>query len=219
MTIFYFVRHGETRINQEQRFNGGNVDSPLTEKGVAGAKITGRLLREVHFDAAFASSMPRAVKTARIILKQNFYNYPEQLQTDPRLREIDLGDWDGQKIQAMADHPQFSNYFNRPDLFDAAAVHAEPFAHLLKRSTAAITDYIQSGAQTVLVVSHGSLLLVLLNQLTGGDLAQVRKRKMLANSSVTLVRAKTQPPFEMIGFNVTADSLAGQPALKPYFGA
>ncbi|MFD1671384.1 histidine phosphatase family protein [Agrilactobacillus yilanensis] len=217
MTIFYFVRHGETRINHEARFNGGNVDSPLTPQGILGAQRTGNLLKRVTFDQMVASSLPRAQRTARIILKRNLNCYPEELVLDHRLREIDLGDWDGQKIDSVLAHPQYQAYFKQPEKFDAQAIHAEDFQHLLARANAAITPYIQPEANKVLVVSHGSLLLFLIHQLTGGSIATVRKQKMLANSSVTVLQSTTTGPFETLGLNITADNIQQRPELAPLF--
>lgn len=217
MTIFYFVRHGETRINQEQRFNGGRVDSPLTAQGIMGAKATGRLLQSVHFDQMVASSMPRAQRTARIILKRNHFCYPENLIVDHRLREIDLGDWDGVKIDAVADHPQCHNYFHQPEQFDADAIHAESIESLLKRSSEAISDYTRAEEDRVLVVSHGSLLLFLINQLTGGRIPEVRKHRMLANSSVTVLSSKETGPFQTLAFNITAENIKDKPQAQYLF--
>lgn len=216
MTIFYFVRHGETIINHEKRFNGGCVDSPLTAQGILGAESTGKLLQQVRFDQMVSSSLPRAQRTARIILKRNFHCYPEYLAVDHRLREVGLGDWDGQKITAVADDPQFYNYFNHPDRFNADLIHAESFESLLARAQAVIQDYTKPENHKVLIVSHGSLLLFLINALTGGTLAEVRKHKMLANSSVTILRARSKAPFETLGFNITPDAVAKMPAIKPF---
>ncbi|XBG78820.1 phosphoglycerate mutase family protein [Enterococcus cecorum] len=38
MTRFYFLRHGITEINEQRRFNGGRVDSPLTPEGIEQTK-------------------------------------------------------------------------------------------------------------------------------------------------------------------------------------
>lgn len=217
MTIFYFVRHGETVINHEQRFNGGSVDSPLTQKGILGAEATGNLLQNVAFDQMVVSSLPRAQRTARIILKRNHHCYPEYLAVDPRLREVGLGDWDGQKIDAVADDPQFHNYFNHPERFNAALIHAESFEHLLARAQAVIQEYTRPENEKVLIVSHGSLLLFLVNALTGGDLSEVRKHKMLANSSVTILQSQPKGPFTTLGFNITPDNIATTPEWQPYF--
>lgn len=69
MTTLYLVRHGQTEFNVQKRVQG-MADSALTPKGIADAKALGRgfQLAGVHFDAAFASDLTRAVDTAHFIL-------------------------------------------------------------------------------------------------------------------------------------------------------
>ena len=58
------IRHGESTWNLENRFTGW-TDVPLTETGVAQARLAGRLLREAgyEFDVAYTSVLKRAVWT------------------------------------------------------------------------------------------------------------------------------------------------------------
>ncbi|MCJ2043205.1 2,3-bisphosphoglycerate-dependent phosphoglycerate mutase [Methylobacterium sp. J-078] len=63
------VRHGESRANAEGLFTG-MIDAPLTERGRREAEAAGsRLGREgFRFDAAFTSTLSRAIDTARLAL-------------------------------------------------------------------------------------------------------------------------------------------------------
>ena len=68
MTLeLWLVRHGKTVFNTLGRLQGWS-DSPLTPEGCAAAADLGMRLAAsgVRFDAAFASTAPRAVKTARL---------------------------------------------------------------------------------------------------------------------------------------------------------
>ncbi len=58
------IRHGESTWNLENRFTGW-TDVPLTDTGVAQARLAGRLLREAgyDFDVAYTSVLKRAVWT------------------------------------------------------------------------------------------------------------------------------------------------------------
>ncbi|GAF40957.1 hypothetical protein FC83_GL002328 [Agrilactobacillus composti DSM 18527 = JCM 14202] len=217
MTTFYFVRHGRTILNQEQRFNGGHMDSPLTPEGIAGAIATGRMLAQTRFDQILVSPLRRAVTTARVIIKRSYYNPLSDIQVDPRLREIDLGDWDGQPLDKAKHFPGFDAYFNHPDQFDPSINHSEGYVRLLQRANAVIKDYDRPDLDKVLIVSHGVLLTALLNQLTGGDLKDMRKNGIIKNASVTVLESRPQLPFEKIGYNVVAETLASQPALQQYF--
>lgn len=63
---FYFVRHGETSWNKENRVMG-QKDIPLNEKGVAQAKNAAQLLKRVNFTLILSSPLLRAYNTAEII--------------------------------------------------------------------------------------------------------------------------------------------------------
>jgi 2,3-bisphosphoglycerate-dependent phosphoglycerate mutase len=59
-----FMRHGESTWNLDNRFTGW-TDVDLTEKGVAEAKMAGKLLTDAGFtfDLAYTSVLKRAVRT------------------------------------------------------------------------------------------------------------------------------------------------------------
>ena len=91
----YFARHGETLANVERRFQGRN-DTPLTEHGRLQARMLAAILAELlaTADAAIRlKSLPRARKTMELVLEA--LGLPRDYDTDPRLMEIDLGDWSG----------------------------------------------------------------------------------------------------------------------------
>jgi broad specificity phosphatase PhoE len=91
---FLQIRHGETQWNVERRYQG-QLDSPLTGRGIAQAEAIGRRLaelRELTSAPVVASPLGRARHTAEIICaKLNRTAF----DTDDRLREITLGSWDG----------------------------------------------------------------------------------------------------------------------------
>lgn len=188
MTQFYFVRHGKTEINAEGRFNGGTVDSPLIPSGVEATQRMAQHLKTTPFDLALTSPQMRAQTTAKIILAENA-QAPE-LTIVEDLREMRLGDWDGQKIDEItAAYPEdLKNYRTRPDLFAAEKFHAEPYTSLITRSTQVIEEVAKTHPnKKVLVVSHGILLVALLNTLKGVPLAKIRESGIVDNSSLTIL--------------------------------
>lgn len=72
MGVFYFVRHGETVWNVENKICGA-TDSPLIERGHAQARETGRVLKQridagkIHIDEILTSPLSRAYDTAKEI--------------------------------------------------------------------------------------------------------------------------------------------------------
>ena len=123
----YFVRHGRTEWNEEGRIQGANGDSPLLESSIQQLEALGRHLSQTHFDAAYSSDLPRAVRTAQILLKQN--QHPTSLQETPALREWQLGRLEGGKIvELKAFYPEEMKAFRHDlsqfhhDLFEAESV-------------------------------------------------------------------------------------------------
>ena len=64
------IRHGQSTWNAENRFTGW-VDVDLSEKGVAEAEKSGKLIKELNidFDMCFTSYLKRAINTLEIILE------------------------------------------------------------------------------------------------------------------------------------------------------
>ena len=94
--ILYFARHGETVANVEHRFQGRN-DTPLTEHGRMQARMLAAILAELLAGQPrprfVCSPLPRARTTMEMIL--DALGLARIYDTDPRLMEINLGDWSG----------------------------------------------------------------------------------------------------------------------------
>ncbi len=88
MATIVLARHGETDWNRDGRWQG-HADPPLNDDGRRQAK---ELAGEVDaVDAVYSSDLARAKETAEIVAER--LGLP--VETDPRLREVDLGDWSG----------------------------------------------------------------------------------------------------------------------------
>ena len=89
--MFYFVRHGETVWNVENKICGA-TDSPLTEKGHQQAIETGKkiLAEGIHADLILYSPLSRAKDTARHISEVT--GIP--MQEEPRLFEQAYGKYE-----------------------------------------------------------------------------------------------------------------------------
>lgn len=68
----YMVRHGQTMLNRYNRLQGW-CDSPLTEKGIEDARLAGRHLADIKFDAAYHTNTMRTIRTSGFILKTNHH--------------------------------------------------------------------------------------------------------------------------------------------------
>lgn len=92
MGSLYFVRHGESKWNVEDKICG-STDSPLTEKGHMQAMETGRKILEegIKADMILYSPLSRAAETARHISEVT--GIP--CKAEPRITEQNFGIWEG----------------------------------------------------------------------------------------------------------------------------
>ncbi len=67
MNHLILLRHGQSQWNLENRFTGWK-DVDLTENGVAEAKHAGHLLKDIHLDRVYSSTLTRARRTAQLAL-------------------------------------------------------------------------------------------------------------------------------------------------------
>ncbi len=140
----YLLRHGRTVWNEEGRMQG-RLDSPLTDIGreqAARMAETLAALIEGKTCQMVTSPQPRALATAAIIAQRCRLS-PVQ---EPRLREIDLGAWEG-KTWAEIDR-QFPYAIGLPDrnfhgpggeTYDDVAARAKAWMQELTSPTVAVS--------------------------------------------------------------------------------
>jgi broad specificity phosphatase PhoE len=161
----YFVRHGETDWNFEQRIQG-QLDIPLNGTGRRQAARNGAKLKELISDVGavdFVSSpLVRTIETMEIVrtvlgLERSGYG------TDARLKEVHFGDWQGRRwSEVQAFDPE--GYAARlADTFRWRPRGGESYAELMTRSVA----WLESLSRDCIVVSHGGVSRVLRGYLLG----------------------------------------------------
>lgn len=164
--VLYLVRHGETEWNSIHRIQG-QLDSELTENGVAESKKQADKLKDIQFDAIFSSDLSRASKTAEIL------KLDRQLAvvTHKALRERTFGKYDGsfgedytKAIQHLLDeYEKLSEEKRWQFKFDEGYESDE---ELVSRFITVLRE-ISVGylGKAVLVVTHGGNLRTLLTHL------------------------------------------------------
>lgn len=86
----YIVRHGKTYWNNEKRIQGW-ADIELTESGRQVAYDSAEGMKDIHFDAIYASPLKRAYETACIL--RGSREIP--VVVDERIKEIGFGALEG----------------------------------------------------------------------------------------------------------------------------
>ncbi len=90
MIQLILIRHGQTQWNREGRWQG-QADPPLNAFGRRQARRAALELRGARLDHLYSSDLRRALETAHIIGA----DLGLAVIPDPRLREINLGRWQG----------------------------------------------------------------------------------------------------------------------------
>jgi broad specificity phosphatase PhoE len=88
--MIYFMRHGQTDFNKENKWMG-LLDIPLNENGISQALSSINYIKSLNIDIIYCSELKRAIQTSKIIA--NELNLP--ILIDRRLNERSLGSLEG----------------------------------------------------------------------------------------------------------------------------
>ncbi|GAC1502603.1 MAG: phosphoserine phosphatase 1 [Ktedonobacteraceae bacterium] len=169
-TIVYLTRHGQTEWNLVRKMQGYQ-DSALTELGLLQATWLRDAMRAIELDALYSSSSLRAVRTAEIIRGQRNL----EIVTYDALREINMGDWEGKtanEIQ-LTDAQGLDTFWYRPAEY-IPTNHGESFHDIQNRVIPVLNEIIaRHPGQTIMLVSHGITLKVMLTHFEQRSLAKL----------------------------------------------
>jgi len=158
MTVFWLIRHGQTDWNNEGRFQG-MMDIPLNQNGIDQANQFIKHLNGTHFNALYSSDLSRALQTAKIISK--FIN--KKIIIDARLRERNLGEWEGKLLKEVQE--EYKKAWNdlQNDPTEYRPLGGESVADCAKRMWSVADEIAQNYPNgTVMIVSHGLALATLI---------------------------------------------------------
>ena len=97
MTTLIFIRHTQSEGNLLDVCSG-QLDFPLVDQGFSQAeRVADYLQKNYSIDAIYASDLCRTVQTARPTANA----FGLDIVSDPRLREVSAGSWEGHKWQEL----------------------------------------------------------------------------------------------------------------------
>lgn len=141
----FFVRHGDTDLNNEDIIHGW-VDTPLNDEGIDDAHKAAESLKDKDITRIVSSDLPRAVQTANILSQK----LKVPVTFDSNLRTWDSGDFDGTK-----DHEELKKYTEDGKANKAPAGSSESFNEFKDRSLSTISGYIKNGEdENTVLVTH-----------------------------------------------------------------
>lgn len=160
-TTLYFVRHGETDYNRHRIVQGRRINSTLNPTGESQARALAERLRDVPFDAIYASTQHRAIQTAQAVADAH-PGVPVIHLLD--LEEMSWGALEGVPVSEATKQTFTSIYAEwESGNFDARVPEGESVLEVQARALRAYRRILEAQrGGTVLVVAHGRLLRVLL---------------------------------------------------------
>lgn len=154
-------RHGETDYNAAGRMQG-HLDSALTDVGWNQARFAVAVLARFAPEVVVSSDLHRAADTASVFTEATGLT----LRIDKRLRETNLGSWQGLTgPQIDADSPgSRQSWYSDPGW---APPGGESKLDVAQRAAETVGDLDGECHGTVLLATHGGLITALVGKLLG----------------------------------------------------
>lgn len=160
------ARHGATPNNAQQRYTGQS-DVPLSALGQRQAEALSKRLASERLDYVVTSDLTRARATAEAIALP--HGLPVRLDAD--LREISMGAWEGSTYAEILDREPEAMRRWQADPTVYAPPGGETVAQVRDRLLVALERWQStSSSSTLLWVTHGGVIGILLCHLLGMDL-------------------------------------------------
>jgi broad specificity phosphatase PhoE len=157
------IRHAESSWNAAGRWQG-HGDPPLSDRGRAQANALARELACETIDVLVSSDLRRAAETAAIVGQARGL----QPELNPRLRELDLGDWEGltsDQIERTAGDAL--RRLNDGDL-DVRPGGGENLRELEQRAFSVVTELVDAHlGRRLAIVTHLGVIRALLGKSCG----------------------------------------------------
>ena len=150
----FVARHGETEWNLAGR-EMGQLDSPLTARGVQQADALGRRLAGVGVECVYASDLGRAARTGEIIAALCRI----ELVIEPGLRERNMGIFQGMTVAEMEERYPDERRDYQTLGYDYVIPSGESARQRTERSVHVMTEIaLRHPGARVAVVTHGGFL-------------------------------------------------------------
>ncbi|MEO6873209.1 MAG: histidine phosphatase family protein [Opitutaceae bacterium] len=155
ITRFILIRHGETEWNAVNR-EMGQLDSPLTARGLEQADRVAERLATVPFDVLYSSDLGRAVQTATAVARKCAHT----IVFDVRLRERHMGIFQGLTAdESEARFPQDRAAYHRKD-GNYVIPEGESAEQRQRRTVVCLDEIAQRHVGgTVVIITHGGILM------------------------------------------------------------
>jgi broad specificity phosphatase PhoE len=183
--IIHLVRHGDTQVGDDGLYlpNAG-----LTELGRRQALQAANRIAEVKPDAAFTSTLPRAIETAGIFTRIT----DQTAHQIPNLDELDTGNiWD-------APHPTKVRISNGEYGIDYKALGGESMEDFATRTQIGFSQLLMAGTdlnvRSIAAFLHEGLIQSILDYLDGFDSYDNDRRGHMPNGALVTIDTDDSAP-------------------------
>lgn len=180
MTEIYVIRHVQAEGNLYRHMQG-HWDGDVTPLGIRQRDALAERFRTVPVDAVYSSDLWRARFTASAVTK--YHDLP--VQTDRRLREINIGPWETEPFANITwEQPeQLDSFMHDQEHFYLAG--AETYQQVQARALTALYEIAeQNPGRTVVVTTHGITIRCILTKLLGISLNDSETVPIFQNTGV-----------------------------------
>jgi len=183
-TQVILIRHGQSQGNAEGRF-GGHTDTPLSARGRKQADATARALASETFDAIYSSDLPRAIETATPLARLT----GAPLITTDAFRERSVGVMEGLTFEeAAALHPEQYAALLRRD-FEHVLEGGESYRQTLDRAAGKLDEIIEKHkGGRIAVFTHTGAICILILHIMGALDAPELKPVWIATANCAIAR-------------------------------
>lgn len=189
------LRHARSEANEAEIWQGQG-DAPLSSNGRAQVAAVAERLESRSFDLVISSDLQRARDTAEAA------GVP--VETDPELREMDLGRWEGRSFEDVAkEHPDLLTAIRRGEAIQFGG-DGETLPEFEERAWSALRRIAERvGEGSVLISTHGGWIDAIVGRLIGRT--DRRTFPISTNTSLNEIRfeaiGETEPRFRLQTFN------------------
>jgi len=204
----FLVRHGKSTDNEAGDRFSGITDCDLTEKGLLQAEEVGKKLQLEHVEYIYTSPMKRAIETARKLQLQT----GGALVIDRRLREIDYGNWEGLTRQEVFQKwPDLYAKWKQDPIFFFPCNAENPklaLERIVNFWDDIRTKLVSEDVKVIVVVSHKSILRLLISYINSEPLQKYREH-LSYNCSISKIILDKHGNNARIAYENQIDHLSG----------
>ena len=197
-TQVWLLRHGASTFNAQHRCQGSCDEPELTSQGRQAACLSAERLSSEGIEAVISSPLRRASETAEHLRKAiGAQNRKITFETDARLREIELYEWEGLPLEEIPRRfpEQYRDWRLRPGEFRMQLANDEvqyPVRSLYDR-VRLFWNYLLTAyaGKSILLVSHGGTIRALIASALGLGAVHFHSFQQ-SNCGVTRLRVRPE---------------------------